>query len=242
MIEDFTLPGYCRILDDLTDRGYEARGFDNIEPDNRHLILRHDLDVSIEAAVPIAKIEANRGMRSHYFVRVCAELYNPMDPQRHKSLHHIMALGHEVGLHLDASMYSDDVPSLEAAVNRECGVLERIIEAPVRTISFHRPARSLLGTVGLIAGRAHAYEARFFHEIGYCSDSRGAWYHGHPLNHSAVARGEALQLLTHPIWWVGKPGASVDERIEAFVQQEADRMRRDLAANIETYNIPETTE
>ncbi|MBT3172708.1 MAG: hypothetical protein HN333_14900, partial [Rhodospirillaceae bacterium] len=76
----------------------------------------------------------------------------------------------------------------------------------VPMISFHRPAPALQGREGRIAGRMHAYEPRFFREIGYCSDSRGAWRHGHPLDHAAVVKGKALQLLIHPLWWITPPG------------------------------------
>ena len=85
-----------------------------------------------------------------------------------------------------------------------------------------------------LAGRRHAYQPRTFSEMGYCSDSRGGWHHGHPLEHEAVVAGRALQLLTHPVWWSG-PGAGVTGRLDAVIDARAEAFRRHLQGQIETY-------
>lgn len=235
MAADFTLEGYSALIEALRARGYEARFFADAEPEKRHLILRHDLDVSIEAALSIAEAESALGVRASYFVLVRSGLYNPFSPANRDALARLRTLGHEIGLHLDASLYDGDAGALDDAAERECAVLETIIEASVAMISFHRPAQALLGRSGRVAGRAHAYEPRFFHDIGYCSDSRGGWHHGHPLDHPALGEGRALQLLTHPVWWTARRGEDMQGRIDRFADERAGAIRRELAANIETY-------
>ena len=201
MAPDFTRAGYAALLDDLTARGYAYRGFADVEPGSRHLVLRHDLDMSIEAALPIAEIEAARGLGAAYFVLLGTEMYNPLSPAGRQALARLMALGHEVGLHFDAAHLGAGSEALDEAVAAECGILEAVLGAPVETVSFHRPAEGLWAGDTRPAGRRHTYERRYVEEMGYCSDSRGGWHHGHPLDHAAVAAGTALQLLTHPIWW-----------------------------------------
>jgi len=61
------------------------------------------------------------------------------------------------------------------------------------------------GTVSL-EGRMDAYAPRYTKQMGYCSDSRGGWHHGEPLDHDAVQSSRGLQLLTHPLWWMGSGG------------------------------------
>ena len=61
-------------------------------------------------------------------------------------------------------------------------------------------------------------QPRFFSEMGYCSDSRGLWRYGHPLNHEAVEKRRSLQLLTHPIWWVSD-FRSVQEKLLGFLRK-----------------------
>lgn len=228
----FSTAGYADLVRVLLGRGYAVRSFAEAEPDARHLILRHDIDMSLEAAVPIAEAEAALGARAVYFVLVRSELYNPFAPDGAAALARIASLGHEIGLHFDAALY--DEATLEDAAARECAMLETFTERQVRTISFHRPHASLLGRAGTLAGRRHAYEPCFFRDMGYSSDSRGAWRHGHPLAHEAVAKGRALQLLTHPIWWQGPPAAPA-ARLDALLDARLDALDRALAAHCDVH-------
>ncbi|MGD9537698.1 MAG: hypothetical protein AB7P52_08640 [Alphaproteobacteria bacterium] len=231
----FTPAGYRALLDSLCARGYEVRDFFSARPERRHLILRHDVDVSLEAALEMAAFEAGLGVRSSYFVLLRSELYNPFAPPGQAALRLIRALGHEVGLHFDAALVEGGLDALDAAAANECALLEGLLGTSVRMISFHRPAKVLLGLDRPLAGRAHAYEPRFFSSIGYCSDSRGAFRHGEPLAQPAVAAGTAMQLLTHPIWWMGEAEADVTARLERFIAARADAMREALAATIQSY-------
>lgn len=231
----FSPEGYRTLVDSLRERGYEGRDFFTVRPEARHLILRHDIDVSLEAAVSLAELEAALGVRATYFALLRCELYNPFAPEGRLALRRIAALGHEIGLHFDAALVDGGFDALDQAAAEECTMLEGMVDRPVRIISFHRPAPALLGLARPLAGRAHAYEPRFFKAIGYCSDSRGAFHHGDPLSHPAVAAGSALQLLTHPIWWMAEAGADVTERLERYVTGRSAAMRRALAAMIQSY-------
>lgn len=233
---EFTLAGYRDLLEAFLERAYGVRSFADAEPSAPHLILRHDLDMSLEAALPIAEIEAELGVSSCYFVLLRTEMYNPFSAAGIGALEHLHALGHEIGLHLDASLYGTGREALERAAAKECAAFEEILATDVRTISFHRPPPELLDFVGTLAGRRHAYEPRFFSEIGYCSDSRGDWHHGHPLEHAAVAEGRALQLLTHPIWWARDTRATVQDALEKFAQNRYRLLRSELARNCQSFD------
>lgn len=233
--DDFTEAGYRALLQALAMRGYETRGYDAANPARRHLILRHDLDMSLQAAEPIAEVERDLDIAAHYFVLLRTEMYNPFSTAAQATIAHIRACGHEIGLHLDASLYDNDLKALDRAADWECRALEDVTGAEVRFISLHRPARVLLGLAKRLAGRRHAYEPRFFEEMGYCSDSRGNWHYGHPLDHEAVKAGRALQLLTHPIWWPPRP-APVQRRLNSFVSERNALLRSELGRNCESYD------
>lgn len=191
--------------------------------------------MSVAAALPIAEIEASAGLAAHYFVLMRSELYNPYAPESLAGIARLADLGHRVGLHFDASLYPNGAETLDAAVRNECSVLEAMTGLQVEVASFHRPAPTLLDRTEPIAGRLHSYQPRFFREIGYVSDSRGAWHHGHPLEHPAVQAGRALQMLTHPIWWTTGRSATPLETLDRYVADKDARLRRELAANCETY-------
>lgn len=233
-----SVSSYGALVETFLARGYEVRGYTDTRPDARHLILRHDIDISPVAGLVIAEKEADMNVAASYFVRMRSTLYNPYSPDNHAAICRIQALGHSIGLHFDAALY-DDAGSLHAAAGQECQALESMLGHSVSMISFHRPAEFLLGLNENIAGRAHTYEARFFKDIGYCSDSRGDWYHGHPLDHEALAEGRAMQLLTHPVWWTNDPTIAVRRRLDTWLLERTNEMRRELEADIQTYGVKE---
>jgi len=236
-VDEFTPEGYGRLLSSLGDQGYSVCDFSEVDPSSPNLILRHDLDMSMKAAMPVAEVEAALGLAATYFVLIRSEIYNPFSASGGDVLRQLVELGHRVGLHFDASLYEDDSGAQETAARQECAVLEAMIGAPVTVISYHRPFPSVLGRPGSFASRRNAYEKAFFTDIGYCSDSRGAWHYGHPLDHPAVARRQALQLLTHPMWWA--PGAvSARAKLQAVVDAHIADMEAAVSATLAPAGIP----
>jgi len=234
-VQNFTLAGYRATLETLIQRGYEVVGFGECDPAARHLILRHDLDMSIDAALQIAEIESSLSVKAHYFILLRTEMYNAWSDTNCNNLRRIGALGHEIGLHFDASLYPDDPEMLDQSAAQECQILESMIGSAVETISFHRPAPQFLGRQGPIGGRRHTYQPRFYSDMGYCSDSRGAWHHGPPLDHPAIAEGRALQLLTHPIWWSRSAALGPVEALDQFRDVRDGVLEIALAENCEPY-------
>lgn len=80
------------------------------------------------------------------------------------------------------------------------------------------------------AGRRHSYEPRFFHDVAYISDSGGAFFRGHPLDHPAVLDGPPIQLLTHPIWWSFDRPTTAAEVLAALREEKLARIDAALAA------------
>jgi hypothetical protein len=234
MTADFTLTGYRELIAAIVARGYEIKNFAEVEAARPHLILRHDIDQCLRAAAELAALEAEQGWRASYFVLVRSEMYNPFSPAGLRALEKITQGGHEIGLHLDASLYGGDRAALEAAAERECAVLESITGQKISMISFHRPAPGLMPFDHILAGRSNAYESRFFNKIGYCSDSRGGWHHGHPLGHESLNAGRALQLLTHAIWWIGGQ-ASAQEKLTAYLDRRRSLLESELAEHCAAY-------
>jgi len=222
----FTPSGYIALVERLRARGYRSAAFADADPAQAHLILRHDIDMSLDAAAEMAALEAEHGMSATYFVLVRSEFYNPASAASRAALRAIGAAGHRLGLHFDAALHRPD--ALDEAAAAECALLESAAEARIETISFHRPPSAEIGGRARLAGRINAYAHRFVRDMGYCSDSRGAWTHGHPLDHPAVAEGRALHLLTHPIWWMGE-GTTATEKLRRFLGRRCTMLDRELA-------------
>ena len=232
---EFSLKNYQKIILDLQTLGYKARTFGELNAGERHMVLRHDVDMSLSAALTIAQAEAELEVSSIFFVLMRSEFYNPWTPKSLGLLNEIEKLGHSIGLHLDASLYEDD--KLEEGAAIEILRLENLLSHPVELISFHRPAKRMIGSDDMIAGRAHTYQTRFVEDIGYCADSRGVWQYGHPLEHDAVKNGRALQLLTHPIWWAmtgADPQAKLDSFLDRWQVNMDEELSRQCAAHAST--------
>lgn len=215
VISGFCASDYRVLLENLVAAGYAAVPLHGLVPDRRVMFLRHDVDLCLSYAVRVAQVEAALGLKSTFYILVSSDIYNPMVPTARRGLRALVEMGHSIGLHFDPLKYQDG-GELEGHARAECDLLERIANAPVESISFHRPSPDLLGLEGTFAGRRHTYEPCFFRDVAYVSDSSGGWYRGHPLDHAAVKRGHAIQLLTHPIWWHADSSISSEAAIEVL--------------------------
>jgi hypothetical protein len=197
----FELEHYRELLEAARTGGYRFAFFDR-DPRPGDLLLRHDVDVSPEAAVELAELEAKLGAAATYFLMTESVFYNLGSRAGEQALERLRGLGHRVGLH---AVY----PRAE---------LDGRFDA---VVAWHNPEPEFM--TAPVDGAANAMEPRFFAPERYRSDSNQRWRHGCP--HEALARGEFewLQLLTHPEIWV-YPGATMRETMLAML--DADRARR----------------
>ena len=63
------------------------------------LILRHDIDLSLDAALRLAELEAAAGARATYFLMTESVFYNLASDEGERTLERLRELGHRVGLH-----------------------------------------------------------------------------------------------------------------------------------------------
>jgi len=108
--------------------------------DSPLLILRHDIDVDLEAALRIATIEQDLGIYSTFFFMVTCPLYNVFSRSGAERVRQILGAGHSFGLHFDCAIYpdiSDD--NINHYISRECQLLESFFNRKIESVSFHRP-------------------------------------------------------------------------------------------------------
>ena len=201
----FDLVHYRELLDAARDGAYAFVFFDH-DPRPGDLFLRHDVDLSIEAAVTLAELEAGEDVRSTYFLMTQSVFYNLASPQGEAAIERLRALGHAVGLH---------------AVWPRAELDERF--DPV--VAWHNPDPQYMSDP--VDGADNVMASRFFSLDHYRSDSNQQWRSGCP--HESLARGEFewLQLLTHPEIWVYE-GATMRESMDSMLAAERDARRRQL--------------
>ena len=80
----------------------------------------------------------------------------------------------------------------------------------------------------------NTYDDKFFNKTKYFSDSRGQFNYGNPLDSDEFKKGLNIQLLTHPIWWIGD-GNNVNERLKWFKKHKIDMIEKSLSDNLDFY-------
>ena len=223
------LDTYRALLVYLSAQGYSFPTFDEFhvdEPAARIALLRHDLDFSLEHAIPVAALEAELGIRSTYFIQVRSPLYNIASQRSQEILRHLQLLGHRLGLHSHVAPVDDpvNIVARDAEMVRLSGV-----EALLQVVSFHRMRQPLeqLKMLQVPPGWTHTYQPRYTTLLEYLSDSTGRWCHGWPDRSAGFANGRGLQILTHPLWWVVE-GATPVEKLLRLSHDAPDRMITDL--------------
>ncbi|MFC4986539.1 hypothetical protein [Saliphagus infecundisoli] len=220
----YTLREYEELLESLLAEGYSFTDFSPLA--DGEITLRHDVDLSPETALEMARIESRLDIESTYCVLLTTPVYNLLAVAEHEALREIEALGHDVALHFNTHHYWDERPpsaEFERRVRAEREVLDRLIEES-GVVSFHRPPEWVLGEP--FAGFENAYDPRYFTEVGYCSDSSQKWRREPPF---PDGRPDRFQLLVHPGLW-GATERTFGEIVGGVEAERAERVGRYLAA------------
>jgi hypothetical protein len=134
MTRDFTLEKYdqlCKAILRLdcpvmTVRDFLAAG----QPEDLSIVLRHDVDRGMGAALRMAELEADCGIAATYYVRATPGVFKPW------ALTRLHELGHEVGYHYEVlAKARGDSKRAMALFRRELKRFRQIV--PVDTISMH---------------------------------------------------------------------------------------------------------
>jgi hypothetical protein len=198
---DFSLEHYRELLQAAKTGGYRWAGFDR-PPAAGDLILRHDVDLSLDGALAVAELEAEEGAWSTWFLMTRSVFYNLSSKEGAAAIERLRALGHRVAHH---------------AVWPDVDLDERFDAV----VAWHNPDPEYM-TVP-IEGAVNVMTAPWFDPEHYRSDSNQRWRHGCP--HEQLARGELewLQLLTHPEIWAYE-GATRGQTMRSFL--DSDRSAR----------------
>lgn len=221
---DFTYNSYKLLLQSLHDNGYKFCTYNNYPREGKCVIMRHDIDYSLEQAIKLARFENEFGIKTTYFVLLSSDFYNPASSSSYKYLHEIIALGHFIGLHFDETAYSYSDFPIEFYIRKEARVLSEILDININSFSLHRPDHHTIETELKIPGLVNAYGDVFFREFKYLSDSRRKWRE--PVEELVNSkRYMRMHILTHAFWYHDKE-QSIEETISEFISfAEKDRTR-----------------
>lgn len=221
--------GFAELIAGFRAAGYRFRGFS--EPaEARTVVLRHDIDFSVDLAHALAKEEAELGVNATFFFMATSNAYNLFSAHNRRLVREIIAMGHTASLHFDPTVHED----VDAGFREECAALAPLT-GPVEIVSLHRPGDYLLDNNRPLPGARHTYEDCYFRDLAYISDSGGAFAHGHPFETDAFASGRPIQLLLHPIWWTAA-GTCCSDKVRQWQADHLDFITREMVANCKTFD------
>ncbi|KTD62005.1 polysaccharide deacetylase family protein [Legionella spiritensis] len=199
---EFTFKSYKRLID-IAKRRFEFADYSSIYGKDRFLLLRHDIDFSLEHAVNIARIEKDMSVRSTFFIHLHNEFYNALDSYSLQIMKEILSLNHSIGLHFDIHYY--DIKKLEQLtywLDFEKSILESILNIKIQVFSFHNTNEFTMSFEDdSYAGMTNTYSHYFKNEVDYCSDSNGYWRYRKLEEVLLDENINKLQVLLHPGWW-----------------------------------------
>ncbi len=203
--QDFTVEAYRQLIS-LALTSYRLADYRSIPWGERFVLWRHDCDYSLNRSLALAKIEAEVGLRSTFFVNPHCEFYNLLESRQLALVKEMVQLGHDIGLHFDGAFYNmASEGELNEQVSREADLLERFVGGRPAAFSFHNPsAFHLTCEADTYGGLVNCYSKRFKTEVPYCSDSNGYWRFRRLFDVLSEAKDPCLQVLTHPGWWQEK--------------------------------------
>jgi hypothetical protein len=217
----FSLDGYRALVTRARTEGYRITTFANFAPPSNApvLLLRHDLDGPLRGAREMAELEATLGISATYFVQTAGDFYNLLSKSSRAFVRQLVALGHEVGLHYEASRYLEVG---ERALRADLRLLEDLAGRRILSASQHLPVDADAVDVARHVAN-EAYAPRFTAPpLTYISDSLMAWREATP--HDLIDRRASFQLLTHPETWCG-PYASMGDALDGMMDEEQRELR-----------------
>jgi len=201
----FDMAHYAEILQAGKAGGYRFKPFGE-SPERGDLFLRHDIDLSLDAALQMAELEAEVGVLATYLLMTESVFYNLASSEGVAAITRLRELGHRVGLH---AVY----PRVELD-DRFDGV-----------VSWHNPESEYMSA--RIDGAINVYAEPYFSPQTYRSDSNQHWRSGCPHEELRGGGFPWLQILVHPEIWVYE-GATMGLTMRSMLNAEKARRLEQL--------------
>jgi hypothetical protein len=192
------LSDYRDMLTSLVDSGrhFSRSSAPQLTDDSNSIWLRHDVELSLDAAIASACVEASLNITSTYFI--CADSpFLTGDPSTPDVVRQLIELGHNVGIHVVCAP-NDTIDRVTGLRDRAVAQLGLHAES---SVTLHCPGQRDPLALLAMCPTPSVYTSYASHGWDYVSDATGQWRYGSPIDRLAGLVRQPAQLLTHPYWW-----------------------------------------
>lgn len=200
---------YRKILRELKKTG-KYMDFADAQNAEKFVVLRHDIEFSIDRAYEMSKIESEEGINSTFFVQITNNSYNAFSKKNVDLIHDMAARGHHIGLHYHLNGQRDEI-SVRDGVRDQLRIMSEMLGMSIDRYSFHRPVKEVYYYRIAIPYTINAYAPAFFTyadtvdqdtplDVKYIADSKHRWNYGYP-DYETLMKFDKVQILVHPFSW-----------------------------------------
>jgi hypothetical protein len=225
----FDIKRYKSLLENLTKEGLIPSTNWKGKLGANTLLLRHDVDFSLEFAHKLASLEFNQDIRATYFLMLTTNMYNLVSSEHKRMVKEISDMGHKISIHFDPTVYKN----LDY-FKYEKDLFEHIFENEVDIASIHRPGTFLENNNISLSGVPQTYNDLYIKRMKYISDSGGRDVLPLISKYLEGSREQGLHLLIHPIWWIGE-GFDATSTLNHWHKKNADFIKSEIRLNCKTY-------
>lgn len=203
---------YRQILRDIKATG-KAMDYQQAKGQDAFVIMRHDVEFSLDRAHALSLVESKEDFTSTYFVQITNNSYNPFSKRNMELIQDMASRGHHIGLHYHTNGQRDRV-AVRDGVRDQLRIMSEMLGMKIDSYSFHRPVKEIYYYDIDIPGTVNAYSPQFFTyaenvtedtpvEVKYLADSKHRWNYGYP-DYETLMRYPKVQILIHPFSWTEK--------------------------------------
>ena len=208
----FSYEEYKKIISIIKSSGKEAK-FKEAKGRDQFVIMRHDVEFSVDRAYALSRLELSMDFTSTYFFHWTNNSYNILSRKNMDMIKDMHERGHVIGLHFALNGLTD-MGMVRKKIKQEINVLSEMLGFPITEFSIHRPSADVLKENIKFPGIINAYQDEFFTfaenvtentplSVKYISDAKHRWNYGLPDEETILGH-DKVQILTHPYSWTKK--------------------------------------
>ncbi|MCH5254452.1 MAG: hypothetical protein J1F41_05965 [Lachnospiraceae bacterium] len=222
----FSYEDYREIIRIIKSTGRYAHYADALGKD-RFIIMRHDVEYSVERAYELARVEQSMDFTSTYFFQWTNNSYNVLSRKNINMIKDMRERGQHIGLHFALNGMTD-MAEIRRKIQIEIDMLSEMFGFPIKEFSIHRPSKDVLRENIKLDGILNAYQDDFFTfaeniteetpvAVKYMSDANHIWRYGYP-DEKNITSYDKVQILVHPFSWC-KEGYDNFDNYKSLVQE-----------------------
>ncbi|MCR5798952.1 MAG: hypothetical protein K6G69_02660 [Lachnospiraceae bacterium] len=174
------------------------------------VIMRHDVEYSVERAYQLSKVEESMDFTSTFFFQWTNNSYNILSKRNMDMIKDMHERGQRIGLHYALNGMTD-MELVRKQIVKEINILSEMFGFEIDSFSVHRPSKDILRENIKLPGIINAYQDDFFTfaenvdentpvNVKYLSDANHIWRYGYP-DENNILNNKKVQILVHPFAW-----------------------------------------